>query len=180
MNEEKVLKNIQSKNFVIPFTTILLIIFCFLFVLFVKDSQKIERINVDNCIKTKDTSYQYYVDELYYEDSNIYLKKDIVKMSGWFAKPNEKTDDVSIKVVFKNMNDGIYYQMPTLMISRPEVSSFVGDGYNHQYSGFSMNVEYSRLDKNADYKIYLLYSLNGKDYLVDLNRTLKTSGEKRA
>lgn len=180
MNEEKVLKNIQSKKFTISFVTILLVIFSALFVLFVKDSQKIEIINVDNCIKTKDTNYQYYIDELYYEDSNIYLKKDIVRMSGWFAKADEKVEDVSIKVVFKNMNTGIYYQMPTLMISRPEVSSFVGDGYDHQYSGFLMNVEYSRFDKNADYEIYLLYSLNGKDYLVDLNRTLKISGEKRA
>ncbi len=178
VNENDVLHAIQSKKIIIPFISFIAICFGLFFALCVWNSDKIKEIDVSSYTKDSSRNYSYYIDELYYEDTNIYLKNNIVKMSGWFTKANEETSDVSIKVVFQNMSTGKYYLMPTLMIAREEVTSFVNDGYNHQYSGFSMNVIYKRLDKDADYKIYILYSFNGAYYLVDMNFTLKTTGEK--
>ena len=178
MNENKLLNFIQSKKFLIPFFIILILISSLFVTKLSKNANEIKEIDVSTYIKDNIKNYSYNIDEFYYEDSNIYLKDDIVKISGWIVKPNIEVKDISIKVVFQDMVTKRYYQLPTLMISRNEVTSFVDDGYNHQYSGFSMNVKYDRLDRNTDYKVYILYSINGNTYLVDLNSTLKINGER--
>lgn len=178
MNENKLLNFIQSKKLLVPFFVVLILISSLFIAKLVKNADEIKEIDVTSYKKENIKAYSYYIDEFYYEDSGIYLKDDIVKMSGWIVKPNIEVKDISIKVVFKDMVTNRYYRMPTLMVSRNEVTSFVEDGYNHQYSGFSMNVKYDKLDRNTDYKIYILYSINGTTYLVDLNYTLKINGER--
>ncbi len=178
MNEKKLLNFIQSKKFLVPFFIVLILI-SFLFIArLCKNADLIKEIDVTCYEKDNIKNYSYNIDEFYYEDSNIYLKDDIVRISGWIVKPNIEVKDISIKVVFKDMVTNRYYQLPTLMISRNEVNSFVDDGYNHQYSGFLMNVKYDRLDRNTDYKVFILYTINGTTYLVDLNSTLKINGER--
>lgn len=177
-NDKKLLNFIQSKKFLIPFFIVLALFSFLFFCKLTNNANQIREIDVSTYKKDSINNYSYYIDEFYYEDSGIYLKDDVVKLSGWLAKANIEVKEVSIKVVFQDMVTTRYYQTPTLMIDRSEVNSIVDDGLNHPFSGFSMNVKYDELDRDTDYRVYILYTLNGKTSLIDLNYTLKINGER--
>ena len=175
-NEYEMLDTLKSRKFLIPLICFLTVVAGLFFIVSTWNVNRIKELDTSYCIKDSASNYQYSIDEFYYEDTSIYLKDNIVHMSGWFTKVKANIDEVSIKVVFQDMQTEKYYIMPTLMSQREDVISFVNGEYNHRYSGFSMDVEYKRLNKDTDYKIFILYDLNGKYYLVDMNSTLKTSG----
>lgn len=177
MKEEKLLGKIQGKKFLITLSCILIAIFLVIWIFLVKNVTTIKKLDVSN-IKTETvSSYSFYIDELNAQRSNISNKKDYIEMSGWFAKNNTQVESVSLNIVLKNKNTGIYYLIPTYFYSREEVSSFINDGYDHQYSGFSIKIPYLDDLDNSDYEIYVLYTLNNEEKLVSLNTTLKTWGQ---
>lgn len=177
MNESKLLDKLQSKKFLLWLSIIIISVFLAIWILLVRNVTTVSQIDVSNIKTDKISNYSFYIDELNADRSNISNKKDYIEMSGWFSVKNKEVDTVSLKVVLKNENTGIYYLIPTYFYSRQEVTSFINDGYNHEYSGFSIKIPYLEDLDNTDYEIYVLYTLNDQEKLISLDTTLKTWGK---
>lgn len=177
MEKQTLLKKIQGKKFLVILSLILTTVFLVIWILLVKNVTTIKVLDTSSIKSDNISNYSFYIDELDAQRSNISNKKDYIEMSGWFTRNNAEIKTVTLKIVLKNKSNNIYYLIPTDFYSRKEVTDFINDGYNHEYSGFSIKIPYLDDLDNTDYEIYILYGLNDEERLVSLNTTLKTWGK---
>ncbi len=131
------------------------------------------------------SDYSDKVDNIYYniESEEYVITEDGIRviMSGWCAKKNVKTNTVGISLALKVEGEDTYYKIPAIIGERKDVTSYLDDGYNHDFSGFSTDIYVDSLfPEDKDYSIFILYTLNGKKTIVDTNIYLspKTSIER--
>ena len=112
-----------------------------------------------------------------------------VSVNGWVALTSVEAKKVSIYIVLKDKTDGSYYKLPTAVIERPDVTTYLNDpaespngtptNYNYSHSGFRVNTgEWNSLNPNgSQYDLYILYEINNTPYLIDTQVSSKGTGE---
>lgn len=151
----------------------------------------IQQFLVYNCIKIQEIDsniasmkrlsdgYTFALDECLYEGDSSPLTRDRFKITGWLIKRGEDTARVTLRIVLNNIDTGECLLLPTTLLQRGDVTSAYDDGHNYDNSGFSVNLPLSVIDfDNVNYSLMALYSLNGEEYLIDLDTDIKKTKRK--
>lgn len=102
-----------------------------------------------------------------YEDSFIRVK-------GYIAKKGEEINEQQFFLVFKDLESGRCYKVPTMMEKTDDKALGINDDIDHTYSGFEARVgQGGIIDAELhDYKLYGIYILNRKEILIDFDYVL--------
>lgn len=122
-------------------------------------------INVDSySMIGADDGVEYYLDYAYFENNNN--KSNSIVIAGWCVILGKQTNPIAIHVLLKDESNN-YYQLPTSMEQRAEVTKHFDDNVNYDNSGFSVNIDTSFFNFNEEqYEIVLLYEQNMQKSLV--------------
>ncbi|MCI8641964.1 MAG: hypothetical protein HFG79_00545 [Lachnospiraceae bacterium] len=140
----------------------------------------IREMDLDNIIFAEDSDgYLVCVDSLKRSEDGVTLTENYIELSGWMIRSGESVRDVSIKIIFRNMDTNEYLIIPTTVVERRDVTQYFNDGCNYDNCGYSVKIRKSRKINVElyDYEVYALYTLNGNTKLVPFRTTLKTWGE---
>ena len=157
MNMEK----LQSAKFIKIFMMIYLIgilVICF----FVsKYEMRVEEFDVKD-IPIKETGVKCEIDTAYNDPDG-----KCVVIEGWCVILGQETKPVSMHVLLRNDNSGVYLKMPTTIVSRVDVTEALNDGVNYDNSGYSVNVNSEKIDftKNK-FEICILYECGKNKCIV--------------
>ena len=171
--EEKIFNTISKKKSLIWIASILGVLFILFWSVLVFNENHIRGLNISQIEIADSAEYAYSLDEVSWQKDNASVTKNFIKLSGWIAKPGVAIQSVSVKVIFKDMNDGAYYLIPTSMTERTDITEYIGDGKDYKYSGFDVSIPYDKKIENTDYELYVLYNLNEQEVLVPLGVSLK-------
>lgn len=185
------MKELNRKKFLTWFFTLGMIgiaLLCVFLVLNEKRTTKldpgfIEELNV----VTPSEEMRVHIDS--FETWNTWKPGIGVSVNGWVALTSKEAKKVSIYVVLRDTADGAYYQLPTAVIERPDVTAYLNDpsespngtptNYNYSHSGFRVDSgEWNSLNsKGNQYDLYILYEINNTAYLIDAQVSSKGTGE---
>ena len=98
---------------------------------------------------------------------------DSIRINGFAIIHGKATELIEINVLLKDEQTGEYWELPTEIVPRPDVTECVNDGVNYDYSGFSVDFSSSKMNfESHDYSVYLLYSANNETYLLDCEMSI--------
>ncbi len=132
-----------------------------------------ERLNDDDtlmCINYNDATYK--------SDVQINENEEFFILSGYSYKLNERVNSFGISIALKPENGQYYIIVPTHMVKRNDISINEGvpkkRGLYAMYdaSGFETKIIKNRLERNKQYKLYILNNNNGENVLIDIGRTI--------
>ncbi len=165
------MKTINNKIKIIILCVIALMI-CFIgfrLVVFWGDN-RIKKLDVTGISQVAPSEYMTCLDVCDWKKDADQTTKDYVIINGWALKPGMEIFEASISVVIRSTENDKYYILPTKMIQRSDLTSYMNDGYNYEKSGFSTSVAYWHKLADSEYELFLLYDLNGTgDVLIPLN-----------
>ena len=115
--------------------------------------------------------------EIEYAIENLSWSEAGVTISGWCLMPGENIDYAEMYLVLEE--NGVYYQVPTMIEQRDNVTELFNDGYSYGYSGFYSLIDFQRfrIEENQDFNLYMIYKNNGREDIVNLNTTLRGWGQ---
>lgn len=90
-----------------------------------------------------------------------------ILIQGWIINKNENNSRVNIKILCKNVNTGDIYEIKTFSDKRIDVTQFVNDTYNYDFSGFNSMIIKYMLPESGQYKIMILFHQNDKNFIVE-------------
>lgn len=89
-----------------------------------------------------------------------------VRIRGWAIQKGHPSQTFDTQVLLKAPN-GTFYAMPTEMTVRPDVTAHFNDGNKYDASGFTVYGLSPAFFTKGPFSVYLLYSSNKVDILVD-------------
>lgn len=122
--------------------------------------------------------YMSNVDNVQYKGDKISNTKDYIELNGWVISANENMERATIDVVLMNVTTGVYYKVPTVVCTRPDVTEAYGvmQEKNFDWSGFQVKLPYNKkIDPfKYDYEIMVLLRVNGGEtVMVDTGTTMR-------
>lgn len=88
---------------------------------------------------------------------NIASDKSEIITNGWAIQNEVIIGYVNISIVLYNPDLKTYIKIPTRKLVNGNLDSAFGEGYNYSQGGFYSVVNKSKLDKNTDYELCILY-----------------------
>ena len=176
--ESELIAFLHSKAFLRRFAVLMCALFAVGWVVLVKNENRIGRTDAARVIPADPGHYSLGLDQVSWEKDDIPAAKDFVCISGWIFKPGEEVDRVVIRIILKNTVTGECLVLPTDVVERTDITQYMDDGNNYDYSGFSVRLPYwDELDTDTDYEIIAQYQLNDHpvEYLT-FEPTLKEAG----
>jgi len=83
----------------------------------------IREMDLDNIIFAEDSDgYLVCVDSLKRSEDGVTLTENYIELSGWMIRSGESVRDVSIKIIFRNMDTNEYLIIPTTVVDRRDVT----------------------------------------------------------
>lgn len=95
-------------------------------------------------------------------------KSTSVRIKGWIIREKNITKNVNYIILCQNVDSKNIYEIKTFMQRRDDVTEFINDGYNYNFSGFDSKIIKFLLPESGKYKIMLLYKHNENNFLVEL------------
>lgn len=171
--EEKI-AILQTKKGIFWMIFLGIILLTLIWILLVYNSTRIRKIDgATYPVKSLYDGYTLCLDDIKCEEDNIPLTKDVLVISGWMVKKGEDTKNVRLRIVLKNDDTGEYFMLPTTLLQRQDVTTYLDDGHNYDISGFNAKILQTALDlKNSKYMVMGLYFLNGEEWLIDFGQTV--------
>ncbi|KRN32080.1 hypothetical protein QS460_05710 [Liquorilactobacillus mali] len=99
-------------------------------------------------------------------------KNPTLDINGWIIKKGTHINSVSIKVALKNKSNS-YSLLPTVVTTRPDVTSTIDDGTNYNYSGFSVHMLARKKIINRRTRLYIFLQINGSTKIIKTNTYLE-------
>ena len=173
------MKKMQTEKFITRFMMICIVLIMIGCKLLVWHEMRIKKIDVKD-VKIENTAMEHQLElEKIMNEYDYNEHKNRITISGWLVKQGIDTKQVSIKVVLKNTITEEFYELPTSIVARNDITEKFDDGVNYDNSGFRVSVPYGNklidLEK-YDYEIFLHYNIYEDEYLLPTNTTLKTWG----
>lgn len=134
-----------------------------------RHEMRIEAVDVSGLTIPKDEAAMDVRTASYAKDA---YGNNSVSIKGWCVLKGRETAPIAIHVVLKDRSDGTYYQLPTTIVKRENVTKKMDDGVNYDNSGFSAVNNRFPLDGEA-YDIYLSYEIGDDRYLIDTQKTVE-------
>lgn len=154
-----------EKKITISYLLISLIISILFIVMYIITNQKTEFYEAKE-INNNDPNFIFNIDEAHVDNNNLII-------SGWACTIGTNLDYVNRKVVLVDSQKNII-MLPTQMQKRLDVTNYLNDGKNYDYSGIKSKVPIRKLKKGEDYFIGLLdIDIEGQETLVVLDYTIK-------
>ncbi len=175
MNETHFMKFIQSKNTLKYMAIILSVIFLIGWIILYVNENHIYELDPSTVDSDTLDHYGFWLDSATWENDNMEITEDNIKISGWIATPGESIERTCIHVVLKSNSSGKYYVLPTNVETREEITSKIDDGNNYDECGFSCDLPYWGSDASSEsFTVYILYELNNhKEKLINTNIPLQ-------
>lgn len=125
---------------------------------------------VDASIYTENTEVNYTIESVSWSETGVMI-------SGWCLVPEEDIKYAEMHLLIES--NGVYYQVPTMLIERKNVTDLYDDGYNYDYSGFYSLIDFQnfKIEENQDFNMYMIYNSNGREDIINLNTTLRGWGQ---
>lgn len=153
-----------SKDFIICsfFLFIILIaILCFVQVL---DYSIIKPINITNITEN---------DLVHWEIENINYGNHFIAISGYAFIKGEKPGEFNLNVVLLNIETEQAYELPTVLVTKDEISEISSDNIDYSNSDFLSIVNKEIIDyENRTYKILIKYYNNQNRFFIDTNQII--------
>ena len=92
-------------------------------------------------------------------------------IAGWCLISGRPTMPIALHVIVKDLESGAYYQLPTTVEDRPDVTAHFSDGVNYDHSGFKVSLKNTNLHAES-YEIFVRYSTGDEDYLIPSYATI--------
>lgn len=168
---------LHNKNTIIKILIYAVIILLIGWGILIKNETRITKISVEKqAIASKSEGYTYFIDNLEHKGGGISITKDYIGLSGWIIKKGVELDTASIRIVLRNVVTNDFFLIPTAMVSRKDITSYINDGFEYDNCGFSVKIPINEVINTVkyDYEIYALSCFNDKERLVPLNTTIKT------
>ena len=173
-DEKELMQFIHSWRFLLIFFLVAGILFAIGWGILVWNENRITVVDPDIIIPVDVSNYKFNLENVEWEKDDISITQDYVKISGWFVEKGQEVKKVALKIVLKDVNSDIYYVLPTDVAERTDVTEYINDGNNYDYSGFSVKIPYWEALEDTDYEIYVQYDLNDDSRVyVPLNTTVK-------
>lgn len=120
-----------------------------------------DHISEFNISKLTKEDANFSIDDISYNDSYI-------NITGWCAIPGENLEIVNNRILLKNINTNIYYEIKSSAYLREDVTEYYKDNFDYNFSGLMGKVakRYLNLDEYS-YQIYILYQSNSRWNIVE-------------
>lgn len=173
------MKKIHTKNFAICFLLSCIIIIMIIWFILVWHENHITKFAFNKNQLEDPSQFLFSIDNVNYRKDGLPTTRDYIQISGWLVKPDEGIKSVGIHIILKNVDTKQFYLLPTTIVERTDVTSFLFDEYyqyNFDQSGFSVKIPQSNNinTDHYDYEIMALYTLNNKSYIVPFDTSVKT------
>ena len=116
-------------------------------------------------------------------DSKNYIKdyygNESINIDGWCIINGRKTAPVAMHVLLRDPKRDEYYEVPTTIVSRSDVTELINDGTNYDNSGFSVSLKNCSLHRRK-YEIYIRYESGDDDYLIPTSKQIRRKDEETA
>lgn len=155
---------VNKKVIRVVVVALLVLSLCYLFLLF-KNEGAIKKIDLENIPQA--TDFVWDIDEMYFSQDSIYLK-------GVFYKEGEPINNFNNRVLLREKESGIVYELPTESFPKKEI---VVEDDEMNYRNILAVAESRRLDfMNQEYEILFLYEYNGYQFYQDTGYTVRSWG----
>lgn len=152
---------VNKKVIKVIIISLLIISFCYLFLLY-KNEGSIKIIELDNINQV--TDFVLEIDEMNFGQDSIYLK-------GVFYKEGQPINNFENRVLLREREAGIVYELPTESFSKKEV---VVEEDEMNYRNILAVAKSRKLDFiNQEYEILFLYEYNGYQCYQDTGYTVR-------
>lgn len=154
-------------GFVLVMSAVIILLCCFLSWY----EMRVTTVDVTGITKLSLDEVTLNLDNAYYQ-TNAWGGTEI-KVDGWCAIAGKETNPISIHVLLKDINKNIYYKLPTSIVKRDDVTSYMNDSIDYSNSGFNASLNYSGLNFGSmTYEVVLLYEVGGDVYLIPSGRIM--------
>lgn len=153
-----------SKNFIIcTFLLFLILIAILCFVQFL-DYFIVKPIDITSITEN---------DLVHWEIENINNGNHFVAISGYALIEGEKPGEFNLNVVLLNTETKKAYELPTVLVTKEELSEYSSDEIDYSNSGFFSIVNKEIIDyDNYTYEILIKYYNNENRFFIDTNQIL--------
>lgn len=158
--------NINEKAVKIAIIALLVLCCCFLFLLF-KNEGRIEKIDLDNVVQTSDFDV---------EIKALYLGKDSIHIEGVFYKEGEPINHFNNRVLLKEEETGIIYELPTESFAKKDI---VVEEDEMNYRNILATAKSGEFDfVNKEYEILFLHESDSVQSYQETGYTVTSWGNK--
>lgn len=155
---------VNKKVIRVVVVALLVLSLCYLFLLY-KNEGAIKKIDLDNIPQA--TDFVWDIEEMHFSEDSIYLK-------GIFYKEGQPINNFDNRVLLREKESGIAYELPTESFSKKEI---VVEEDEKNYRNILAVAESSSLDfMNREYEILFLYEYNGYKFYQDTGYTVRSWG----
>lgn len=100
-------------------------------------------------------------------------KEKELTISGWCVIPGKDTKVIENHVVFRDVENSRMYQLPTTIVARNDITTYINDGHNYDNAGFLVHliIRDFKLDQKK-YEICLLCEIAGEKYIIQTGQYL--------
>ena len=112
------------------------------------------------------------------DDAEIVMKMDTeyCRIKGWVVEYgiDAKQSKLHPIIILQNLENGIFYKLPTKTVLRKDVTKFLFDGNDYNHSGFEALVPVKRpiIPKPGNFHVYLFCREDGRGRIIDTGSIL--------
>lgn len=100
-------------------------------------------------------------------------KEKELTISGWCVIPGKDTKIIENHVVFRDVETSRMYQLPTTIVARNDITTYINDGHNYDNAGFFVHLIMRDFKlEQKKYEICLLCEIAGEKYIIQTGQYL--------
>lgn len=167
----------HKKNFIVCFL-VTLIVCCIVLCTFLQWNEK--RIITVNVSEIPDANQKegltYSVEEASYVLDPY--TGNVLTIKGWCIIRGLEPRPVAIHVLLMDTETKKYFQLPTAIEKREDITAKFNDGINYDNCGYKVSINSSKLNlNNKQYEVNILYEIGQETLLVETGRLLTPEQE---
>jgi len=168
---------LHTKNFVIGFLTVTLIIIAIVCKFLSWNEMRIDKVDIRGIPEISSAEGAIFnIENAYYEKNGIEGEK--LTVSGWCIIQGREAKPVAMHILIKNTNTGECYKMPTVIITREDVTAHFNEGIDYNCSGFSVYTNCKKFDfKKSAYEVVMLYEIAEEKYIIPSGSIITVKGD---
>lgn len=150
----------QIAKYILFFAFLLSALFCFICFC---DAKKITRINISEYSEEVPENLDYAIED-------YVINNNILQVNGWVREIGKEITIYDISVVLHDVENGIFFELPTQYIERKDVTEFFNDGINYDNSGFISRSFITDFDlERKQYEACIAYRSDNSHIMVHTN-----------
>lgn len=102
---------------------------------------------------------------------------ETISISGWLIKEGVDIGVIDRYVVVKNTETQESFKVPTEVITRPDLKTYLNDGVNYEDSGFFAVISLEELTKNTPYEVYIVDASDEMMHSIKILDTIEREGQ---